>query len=248
VCRLARAGFPNVYNRNEDFYAVQRDGKLPEFDVSRVHFTCSVVAAVHFVQVLVTNPPYSADHVSQLCQFLASCNKPWACLMPNYVYTKYYWNDLLEAPVAAPASTDEQSNASEPAGVAASVAAAASGAGAETEDTVGATGPLRKAGVTYLTPYKRYYYWTPRGVLSDLAAAEKRRGHKGTRGERTSPFLSFWYCWVPNKWRNKVSEATRKAGDKLKPTASRERDGKKGSPFAVIDNLDMLPASVQYTA
>jgi len=168
--------------------------------------------------------------------------------MPNYVYTKYYWNDLLESSVEG---SSENTSAVEDAAVASgdsAPAAAASGAGAEAApDAAKISGPLRKAGMTYLTPYKRYYYWTPRGVLSDLAAAEKRRGHKGTRGERTSPFLSFWYCWLPNKWRNKVSEATRKAGDKLKPTASRERDGKKGSPFALIDNLDMLPASVQYT-
>lgn len=202
------------------------------------------------MQVLVTNPPYSADHVSQLCQFLLSCNKPWACLMPNYVYTKYYWNDLLDTPVSKDAASPDEEGGAAAEGAAEAAppaAAAASGAGAAGSASDEPTGPLRKAGVTYLTPYKRYYYWTPRGVLSDLAAAEKRRGHKGTRGERTSPFLSFWYCWVPNKWRNKVSEATRKAGDKLKPTASRERDGKKGSPFALIDNIDMLPASVQYT-
>lgn len=37
--RLARAGFPNVHNRNEDFYAVQRQGKVPDFDVSFISCT-----------------------------------------------------------------------------------------------------------------------------------------------------------------------------------------------------------------
>jgi hypothetical protein len=73
VRHLGALGFANVYNKNEDFYAVIADGKLPPFDV------------------IVTNPPYSAEHPQRLLEFLASCGKPWLALMPNWVYTKEYY-------------------------------------------------------------------------------------------------------------------------------------------------------------
>ena len=44
VKRLKQLGFPNVYNRREDFYAVAEAGQCPPHDI------------------LLTNPPYSVGY------------------------------------------------------------------------------------------------------------------------------------------------------------------------------------------
>lgn len=41
----------------------------------------------------------------------------------------------------------------------------------------------------YLYPRKRYTYWTPRGGLRS-----KKQAHSSALGNRTSPFISFWYA------------------------------------------------------
>ncbi|GMI43013.1 hypothetical protein TrCOL_g6942 [Triparma columacea] len=74
---LAKLGY-NCYNENEDFYAAIEQGRTPSFDV------------------LVTNPPYSHDHIQRCLQFAASCGKPYALLLPNYVYNKDYYRDSIE--------------------------------------------------------------------------------------------------------------------------------------------------------
>eukprot|EP00959_Pyramimonas_sp_CCMP1952_P408002 8550368-Pyramimonas_sp.AAC.1 len=42
--------------------------------------------------VVVTNPPYSADHIGRALKFcqsnLAKHGRPWVMLLPNYVYAK----------------------------------------------------------------------------------------------------------------------------------------------------------------
>jgi hypothetical protein len=70
--KLSTLGYENVYNKNEDFYMKIEQGKVPEFDV------------------LVTNPPYSGDHMEKLFTFAQSCGKPWFLLLPHFVYTKPY--------------------------------------------------------------------------------------------------------------------------------------------------------------
>ena len=76
--RLGSLGFTNVYNQLEDFYAVQAAGKIPEYDV------------------LLTNPPYSQDHMDKLVDFCVKSKKPWLLLVPNYVYMKdYYQNKVV---------------------------------------------------------------------------------------------------------------------------------------------------------
>lgn len=70
---LAGLGFSSVYNRNEDFYAAASRGALPAFDV------------------LVTNPPYTADHVERLLSFCARAAQPCLLLMPSYVYCRAYY-------------------------------------------------------------------------------------------------------------------------------------------------------------
>lgn len=63
----------NVYNLKEDFYEKIKEGSIPEYDV------------------LVTNPPYSVDHMENLLKYCANTKKPWFLLLPNYVYTKDYY-------------------------------------------------------------------------------------------------------------------------------------------------------------
>src|SRR4051812_17275892 len=82
--------FESVYNKNEvhskvnrfmgripfsvqDFYERIRLGSLPEFDV------------------LVTNPPFSGDHMSRLLEFCAQRGKPWLLLLPDFVASKKYY-------------------------------------------------------------------------------------------------------------------------------------------------------------
>lgn len=79
IARLESIGFENVYNEKEDFYATILNEEIPDYDV------------------LVTNPPYSSDHMKKLLKFCAESKKPWFLLLPNYVYTKdYYIPSLLD--------------------------------------------------------------------------------------------------------------------------------------------------------
>lgn len=79
IRRLGRLGFPHVYNRNEDFYAVLASAALPEHDL------------------LLTNPPYSADHVQKLLEYLQTRTGPWMALMPAYVAAKPEWASLCRS-------------------------------------------------------------------------------------------------------------------------------------------------------
>eukprot|EP00873_Tetraselmis_striata_P026462 jgi/Tetstr1/446726/TSEL_034214.t1 len=79
VAHLRKLGFPRVYNRNEDFYEAIRRGKTPRYDV------------------LVTNPPFSADHMKRIVQFCVEQSKPFFLLMPNFVLKKTYYRELVEA-------------------------------------------------------------------------------------------------------------------------------------------------------
>jgi hypothetical protein len=69
---LNSLGYSKVHNRNEDFYS----SKPPKFDV------------------LVTNPPYSGDHVERLLKFCTESKKPFLLLLPNWVYLKPYWTSI----------------------------------------------------------------------------------------------------------------------------------------------------------
>ena len=77
---LGSQGFPRVHNENEDFYTVLREGREPRHDV------------------VVTNPPYSGDHVARLLEFCRASRKPWLLLMPNYVYTRPEFARALQRP------------------------------------------------------------------------------------------------------------------------------------------------------
>jgi hypothetical protein len=75
--RLGALGFSDVYNECEDFYAVAREGRCPEHDV------------------VVTNPPYSGDHVERLLEFVQQNGRPFILLMPSYFCAKPYFEPKL---------------------------------------------------------------------------------------------------------------------------------------------------------
>ena len=74
---LARLGFTDVYNVNEDFYKCIEEKRIPEHDV------------------LLTNPPYSGDHFRRILSFCAKNNKPWLLLLPNFVCRKQYYQPAI---------------------------------------------------------------------------------------------------------------------------------------------------------
>ena len=45
--------------------------------------------------MIVTNPPYSKDHMDRCIRFCCENGKPWLLLLPNYVYRKEYYEPAL---------------------------------------------------------------------------------------------------------------------------------------------------------
>lgn len=77
VSHLQNLGFRDVYNKNECFYRTIENNKVPNYDV------------------LVTNPPYSDDHIERILSFCGASGKPFFLLLPNFVYiNKYYTSSL----------------------------------------------------------------------------------------------------------------------------------------------------------
>ena len=73
---LESLGFPQVHNVKEDCYQMWSSGNVPELDA------------------LITNPPYSEDHIPKLVDFLSSPtmdSKPWFLCMPQFVSKKPYF-------------------------------------------------------------------------------------------------------------------------------------------------------------
>jgi hypothetical protein len=70
-------GFLKVIHDNRDFYRDIVDGAIPPYDI------------------LVTNPPFSDDHIPKLFEFLLEKKKPFAVLMPDYVATKPWYRKLI---------------------------------------------------------------------------------------------------------------------------------------------------------
>jgi hypothetical protein len=69
-------GFTQVHNEKQDAYRVWANNSEPEY------------------QVLVTNPPYSDQHIPKLFQFITSQkfgDSPWFLLLPNWVHKKDYY-------------------------------------------------------------------------------------------------------------------------------------------------------------
>lgn len=74
---LESLGFPNVYNQKEDCYEVwNTPSRYPNYDI------------------LITNPPYSGDHIEKLIRHITSPtfgNRPWMLLLPQWVHKKDYY-------------------------------------------------------------------------------------------------------------------------------------------------------------
>ena len=157
---LNRIGYPTVYNEKEDCYKVwASDSSYPDFDV------------------LITNPPYSGDHIEELIQHVTSprmtittssshgknrqkstspattTTKPWLLLMPEWVHKKEYFIDAMRTSQIQP---------------------------------------------FYLVPHKRYIYLPPK----DYRQAKKSDVHK-----KSSPFPSMWYIWGgSHEWNDKLMQ------------------------------------------
>ena len=81
---LKAVGFPRVHNVPVDCYKTWSTGiGYPEFDI------------------LVTNPPYSDDHIPKLLRHVCSRNfgsRPWLLLLPTWVHKKGYFKSLVTVP------------------------------------------------------------------------------------------------------------------------------------------------------
>jgi hypothetical protein len=162
VERMGSLGFTNVYNRKEDFYAMKSSNQLPPFDL------------------LLTNPPYSLDHMDRLLSFCINEMKgkqPFCLLLPNYVYMKDYFSKYNHFFNNSSSSSSGSS----------------SGGGCFIV-------PKNR---------KRYLYTTPKVrkilillcccvslflFLTIVLCFRKQGRRQQKSGKITSPFPTFWYC------------------------------------------------------
>jgi len=77
IRKLRNLGYQYIHNEKKDFYEELREGRIPAYDV------------------VVTNPPYSADHKERCLQWCSASGKPWLLLLPNYVATKEYFSNAV---------------------------------------------------------------------------------------------------------------------------------------------------------
>jgi hypothetical protein len=137
---LNRLGFTNVINRNEDFYDVLKRGAIPDHDV------------------LVTNPPFSGDHMERTLRFALDNGKPFFLLLPQFVAKKaYYLETVKDLPGAAVPSGS--------AGVG-SGAGAGAGAGAG-EGAPGGASTFTPCRPFFLGPTERAYAFSAPGRDAD---------------------------------------------------------------------------------
>ena len=80
VEHMKNLGYSNVYNRCEDFYEKIEKKLIPEHDI------------------LITNPPYSSDHVEKLFNFISTHNKDKSCflLLPSYFCQRKYFKSFFQ--------------------------------------------------------------------------------------------------------------------------------------------------------
>jgi hypothetical protein len=82
VTHLSSLGFTHVYNKKEDCYTVWKGKSEPKYDA------------------LITNPPYSEDHIEKLMNYITSPtfdNKPWLLLMPTWVHKKEFYLNAISS-------------------------------------------------------------------------------------------------------------------------------------------------------
>lgn len=86
IRNFASLGFTDVYNRKENCYALWEAATAASKDNN----------ILNDFDVLVTNPPYSEDHIERLIQFVTSDlfvrrQKPWLLLLPQWVHKKDFY-------------------------------------------------------------------------------------------------------------------------------------------------------------
>ena len=97
---LSSLGYPNVYNQMEDCYKTWSSSS--NVAVTRDNLSSSLKNTTpkypHY-DVLITNPPYSGDHMERLIQHVISDDrvrgKTWCLLMPTFVHKKEYYKDAV---------------------------------------------------------------------------------------------------------------------------------------------------------
>lgn len=77
-------GIEHVIHEKRDFYKDIEAGEVPRHD-----------------HMLVTNPPFSGDHLSRLFTFLVQRRKPFAVLCPDYIAKKAWYVKLVRQHFAA---------------------------------------------------------------------------------------------------------------------------------------------------
>ena len=87
IRNLESLGFSNVYNRKEDCYRL--------WDMCGSALGSSSRCSYPEFDVLVTNPPYSADHIEKLIDHVTVSKlfgqRPWFLLLPQFVHKKDYY-------------------------------------------------------------------------------------------------------------------------------------------------------------
>lgn len=162
VRNLNQLGFPNVYNVKQDCYAAWQKQELPSFDI------------------LLTNPPYSVDHVSS-----ARRTKPCGYIPRRVPYAKkptlfaVYQIEKLMKFVTSSYFGNRPWMLLLPNWV------------HKKDYYVEATKKIRPF---YLVPRKRYVYEPPK----EFRQAKKSDVHK-----KSSPFVSMWYIWGGDETTNK---------------------------------------------
>ena len=73
-----------VHNEPEDFYKVKREGRCPDHDV------------------LLTNPPYSKDHIRRAVDYCVSRKAPWLMLLPHNVMLRDWFQGVVSRDVSPP--------------------------------------------------------------------------------------------------------------------------------------------------
>ena len=213
-----------MINENKDFYEVVKNDEVPEHDV------------------LVTNPPYSEDHVEKCLRFAAlNCarhDRPYFLLLPSYVINKPYYVDALLTGGAAGKALREKETVVEVGGVGEEKQAS----GDESEESEDEESePEAEPESQSESEEKEMKVHDPstrgksRGKIRDLAVKRHKDGTVDTRSRKqtlpfyVAPFKRYYY-WTPKalaaERRNKVQNDGKK-----KKKGHVGRLGERTSPF-----------------
>ena len=217
VRHLGSLGFSSVHNVNEDFYANIAAGTTPEFDV------------------IVTNPPYSGDHVRKIVRYCRISGKPWFLCVPTYVHTSHGYRQEVSAAQSSPLFSAHGPTLSRTDGAGRSNSSSSSswynnegdGSGAKGRGGGGSGRPV----VRYVVPRRRYAYWCPGGI----------RG----RAMAVSPFESVWHvCLVGSNLNPNRNANPNNKGRRSKPVKGKEPPpdyGRGGSNVYTNSGLQSVP-------